>query len=184
MTRDEAVSQSIKALLTDEVEKAVAISSAYFGGAGSLYDNETAGIVRFILEHDYSPDPAIKPGVLQPLKVVAAATELWGQVAVDEVADVSGFWKYQHDPETVIRLLYRAGLEQHRLARLREMGARIVTLRSTGEEPPCPACAVDLGRDFPLDDAPFLPHRRCSCAGSCQCSYIAAHPGTEAHPSP
>jgi glycyl-tRNA synthetase (class II) len=75
MTRSEAVSKSITALLSGEAETAASIASSFHGGAGSLYENESVNIVRFILEHDYTPDPNIKPTVLAPLRIVAAAIE-------------------------------------------------------------------------------------------------------------
>lgn len=179
MTRSEAVSKSITALLSGEAETAASIASSFHGGAGSLYENESVNIVRFILEHDYTPDPNIKPSVLAPLRIVAAAMELWGEVDIQEIADVSGSWKYKHDAEIVTQLLYTAGLEQHRLLRLREMGIKEVEIRSGRDSGLCPACQNDLGQTFPSSDPPFLPHRLCSCEDFCHCSYIAKRPEKE-----
>lgn len=173
MTRSEAVSKSLNALLSDDIETAVSISSNFSGGAGSLFDNETAGIIRFILEHNYTPDPTIDPGILAPLRVIAAAMELWGDLNLADHADVSGNWNYKYPPELVTRLLHTAGLEQHRLERLRQMGARDITVRSSLPSGHCPACLTDLGKTFPIAAAPFLPHPHCSCQASCGCSYIA-----------
>jgi hypothetical protein len=173
MTRSEAVSKSLNALLGEDIETAVSISSAFSGGAGSLFDNETADIVRFILAHDYTPDPTISPEVLAPLRVIAAAMELWGDINLADHADVSGEWGHRHPPELVTRLLHAAGLEQHRLERLRQMGAREITIRSNLGSGHCPACRADLGKVFPVALAPFLPHPDCSCESSCSCSYIA-----------
>ena len=58
MTRSQAVSKSLNALLREDIEAAVSISSDYSGGAGSLFDNETADIARVILTHDYTPPPS------------------------------------------------------------------------------------------------------------------------------
>jgi|GEM_PF-1808914 len=173
MTRSEAVAKTVTALLNDDVELAASIASSYHGGAGSLYENESVNIVRFILDHDYTPDPTIKPGVLGPLRIVAAAMELWGEVDIKDIADVTGSWKYKYTPETVTHLLYTAGLEQHRLQRLREMGIQEVEIRSSQKNGLCPACQSDLGLPFPIDRAPFLPHPACSCEGSCHCRYLA-----------
>lgn len=173
MTRSDAVSKSLNALLSDDIETAVSISSDFSGGAGSLFDNETANIVRFILGHDYSPDPSIQPEVLAPLRIIAAAMELWGDINLAEHADVSGEWNHKHPPEVVTRLLHTAGLEQHRLARLQQMGAREISVRSNRESGHCPACRADLGRIYPAASAPLLPHPDCSCESACDCSYIA-----------
>jgi hypothetical protein len=173
MTRAEAVAKTVTALLSDEVETAATIASNFHGGAGSLYENESVNIVRFILDHDYTPDPNITPDVLTPLRVVAAAMELWGEVNIDEIADVRGSWTYKYNPEIVTHLLYTAGLEQHRRQRLRDMGIQEVEARSNQETGLCPTCQADLGQAFPIDEAPFLPHRTCSCENSCHCSYIA-----------
>jgi len=180
MKRSEAVAKSLTALINDEVETAVAISSNFHGGAGSLYENETLNIVRFILDHEYTPDPTIKPKILAPLRVAAAAMELWGDVCLEDFADVSGSWKYRHTPELVTRLLYTAGLEQHRLLRLIQMGADQVLIRSNRPTGHCPACRRDLGVTFPIANAPFLPHQDCSCDDPCQCSYIAVQTADEA----
>ena len=179
MKRSEAVAKSLTALINDDVGTAVAISSHYHGGAGSLYENETIGIVRFILEHEYTPDPTIKAKVLAPLRIAAAAMELWGEVRLDDFADVRGNWKYKHDPETVTFLLHRAGFEQHRLHRLEHMGARGVQVRSNRPAGHCPACTRDLGGIFPIARAPFLPHPDCSCDSPCECSYIAVRQAGE-----
>ena len=173
MKRSEAVAKSLTALINDDVETAVEISSNFHGGAGSLYDAETAKIVRFILDHEFTPDSTIKPAVLAPLRVAAAATELWGDVALEDFADVSGNWKYKHTPEIVTRLLYSAGLQQHRLRRLKRMGAEQIRIRSNHPSGHCPACSRDLGRVFPVSKAPFLPHPDCSCESPCDCSYVA-----------
>ena len=153
------------------VEQAVAIASGFHGGAGSLFADDSIEIVRSILAQDYSPDPTIKPGVLDPPRVVAAAMELWGEVDIADVADVSGSWKYCHTPEIVTRLLHTAGFEHHRLKRLREMGLRDVEIRPGQSSSLCPACQADVGKFFPIDTAPPLPHRNCSCENSCHCSY-------------
>jgi hypothetical protein len=179
MTRSEAIAKSLTALIDDDVERAVAISSNFHGGAGSLYESETVNIVRFILDHEYTPDPTIKPKVLAPLRVAAAAMELWGEFRLEDFADVSGNWKYKHTPELVTGLLYAAGLEQHRLQRLNMMGATRVQIRSGRSSGHCPACSRDLGTTVPIADAPFLPHPDCSCDSPCQCSYIAV-PAAEA----
>ena len=176
MNRSEALAASLTALIEDDVATAVAISSNYHGGAGSLYESETAHIVRFILDHEFTPDPTIKAKVLAPLRVAAAAMELWGEFRLEDFADVSGNWKYKHTPELVTRLLYNAGLEQHRLHRLRQMGARRVLVRSDRPSGHCPACRRDLGRSFPVEEAPFLPHQDCSCDAPCQCNYLAVPP--------
>jgi len=173
MTRAEAVSKSLNALLSDEIETAVSISSTFSGGAGSLFDNETADIIRFILEHDYTPDPSIKPAVLAPLRVIAAAMELWDDLNLADHADVSGEWSHRHSPELVTHLLHTAGLEQHRLERLRQMGARKISVRSKLPSGHCPVCRADLGKVFSVTAVPFLPHPDCSCQNSCDCSYIA-----------
>lgn len=173
MTRPEAVSKSLNALLSDDIETAVAISSDFSGGAGSLFDNETAEIVRFILAHDYTPDPSIGPDVLAPLRIIAAAMELWEDLILADHADVSGEWNHRHPPELVTRLLHTAGLEQHRLERLRQMGARQISVRSSLRAGHCPACLADLGKTLPATMAPFLPHPHCSCRDGCDCSYIA-----------
>jgi len=173
MTRSEAVSKSLNALLSDDIETAVAISSNFSGGAGSLFDNETADLVRFILEHDYTPDSSIESGVIAPLRVIAAAMELWDDLNLADHADVSGDWGHKHSPELVTRLLHAAGLQQHRLEQLQQMGAREIKIRSNLESGHCPACQADLGKVFPAAIAPFLPHPDCSCKSSCQCSYLA-----------
>ncbi len=177
--RSEAVAKSLTALVNDDVETAVGIASSFHGGAGSLYENETIDLVRFILEHEYTPDPTIKPKVLAPLRIAAAAMELWGEVRLGDFADVSGTWKYKHDPETLTVLLHRTGLEQHRLLRLRQMGALVVRVRSNRPAGHCPACTRDLGRTFAIAEAPFLPHPDCSCDAPCQCSYLAVRPANE-----
>lgn len=174
MTRSQAVARTVNALLEEDVAQAVTIASEFHGGAGSLFEEESADVVRSILEHDYTPDPAIKPGVLTPLRVVAAATELWGEVDISEVADVTGSWKYRHTPEIVTGLLHAAGLQRHRLNRLRAMGLRAVEIRPGHGPGLCPACRADLGRSFPIDAAPLLPHRDCSCETSCHCSYLGS----------
>jgi hypothetical protein len=171
MTRAEAVAKTVTALNSDELELAASIASSFHGGAGSLYENESINIARFILDHDYTPDPSIDPEVLAPLRVVAAAMELWGDVQVTEVADFEGSWTYQHSPETVVQLLYTAGLEQHRLARLGEMGIRRIGIRSDHEDGLCPACKADLGQTFPISNVPFLPHADCTCEQPCRCRY-------------
>ena len=173
MTRAQAVSKSLNALLSDDIDTAVSISSNFSGGAGSLFDNETADIVGFILAHDYTPDPSIKPDVLAPLRLMAAAMELWEDINLTDHVDVSGDWSHRHSPELVTHLLHTAGLEQHRLQRLRDMGARFISVRSSLPSGHCPACRHDLGREFPAANAPFLPHTDCSCQASCACSYIA-----------
>lgn len=178
MKRSEAVAKSLTALINDDLETAVTISCEFHGGAGSLYQTETTEIVRFILDHEYTPDSTIKPDVLAPLRVAAAAMELWGDVRLEDFADVSGNWKYKHTPETITRLLYAAGLEQHRLHHLKQMGARQVQIRSDRSAGHCPACRRDLGRRYPIALAPFLPHPDCSCDTPCQCSYLAV-PGVE-----
>lgn len=180
MTRADALAKSLTALLSGDVETAASVASSFHGGAGSLYENESVAIVRFILEHDYTPDATIKPKVLAPLRVVAAAMELWGEVDINDFADVSGSWKYKHSPELVTQLLYNAGLQQHRLQRLRDMGSQEVEIRAGDTKDLCPACKADLGLSFPIHAAPFLPHSGCSCKGSCQCSYIA--PARNAEP--
>lgn len=173
MTRSEAVSKSLNALLRDDIETAVSISSSFSGGAGSLFDNETADIVRAILAHDYTPDPSISAEVIAPLRVIAAAMELWDDINLADHADVSGSWDYKHPPDLVTRLLHAAGLQRHRLERLRQMGAREVSIRSNRSSAHCPACRADLGRTFPADTVPHLPHPDCSCESACACSYIA-----------
>lgn len=173
MTRAEALAKSLAALIRGDVETAASIASSFHGGAGSLYENESIAIVRFILEHDYTPDPAIKPEVLARLRIVAAAMELWGEVDIKDIADVSGSWKYKHSPELGAQLLYKAGLEQHRLQRLRDMGSQEIEIRANHTKDLCPACKSDLGLSFPIHAAPFLPHPGCSCEYSCNCRYIA-----------
>ena len=173
MTRPEAVSKSLKSLLSHDIETAVSISSNFSGGAGSLFDNETADIVRFILEHDYTPDSSISSDVIAPLRVIAAAMELWDDLNLADHADVSGNWEHKHPPELVTRLLHAAGLQQHRLERLRQMGAREISIRSNRRSGHCPVCQADLGKSFPAALAPPLPHLDCSCEASCDCSYFA-----------
>jgi hypothetical protein len=153
----------------DDVRRAVQLSSEYFDGVGALYEEETVSIVRCILEHDWTPDAAIKPRVLHPLRVVAAAMELWGEGELKDFADVSGKWKYAEDPETITRLLYAAGREQHRLQHLRERRVRRVQVRSSSESPPA-ACLPDIGKTFAVGEAPFLPHRGVDC----RCTYMGA----------
>ena len=104
--RQEAVSQSLSALTNGKVPDAVTVSSNYFGGARTLYAQETVAIIECILDHNFTPDPAIKPKVLKPLRVVAAAMELWGESDLQEFAEVSGDWTYKFKPEEVIQLLY------------------------------------------------------------------------------
>jgi hypothetical protein len=169
MYRKEAVSQSLSALIIGEVQEAVTVSSNYYGGAGTLYEKETVSIIEFILEHDYSPDPTIKAKVLKPLRVVAAAMELWGASDVKEFVDVSGDWTYKFKPEEVIQLLYAAGLEQHRLGHLREAGVKKISVRTRGEKAGS-ACRKMAGKVYAIDEAPVLPHGD----PSCRCSYAAA----------
>ncbi|NNC89212.1 MAG: hypothetical protein HKN82_12200 [Akkermansiaceae bacterium] len=171
LKRSEAVANSLAALMRHDVETAVDLSSSYFGGAGSLYERETSSVVRFILDHEWSPDPAIPPEVLAPLRVVAAAMELWGQCEMSAFAEVSGVWAYAHDAETVTSLLYAAGVEQHRLQHLDALGVERVEIRSS-ELRPAPGCRATLGQSFPTRQAPLLPHDD----PRCQCSYQAARP--------
>ena len=174
MHRKEAVSQSLNALINGDVDEAVAVNSNYYGGAGTLYEKETVEIIRCILESEYTPDPAIKSKVLNPLRVAAAAMELWGASEVQESIDVSGDWTYKLNPRDVMQLLYTAGLEQHRLKRLRDSGVKAVAVRTRNEKPAAP-CLEVLGKTFPIAKAPPLPHSD----SACQCSY-AAVPEVEA----
>ena len=57
MYLQEAVSQSLDALIKGKVPDAVTVSSNYFGGAGTLYEKETVAIIECILDHDFTPDP-------------------------------------------------------------------------------------------------------------------------------
>ncbi len=174
MHRKEAVSQSLTALINENVEEAVAISSNYYGSAGTLYEKETISIIQLILEHDFTPDPAIKSEVLKPLRVVAAAMELWGAGDVREFAELSGDWTYKLQPESVIQLLYAAGLERHRLDQMRRCGVAKVVVRTLGKNPG-PACREVAGKLFPVEKAPVLPHRD----PACQCSYGAPRTAAE-----
>lgn len=169
MKRQEAVSQSLQFLVNGNVEEAVTVSSNYCGGAGTLYERETIAIIEFILDHHYTPDPALKPDVLAPLRVVAAAMELWGASDVEEYADVSGDWTYKFKPNEVIQLLYTAGLEEHRLDHLRDAGVTKVTIRPRAEMP-APNCRNHAGKVFAIADVPVLPHSE----PACRCSYAAA----------
>lgn len=169
MHRKEAVSQSLTALVNGDADGAVMVSSSYYGGAGTLYEKETVEIIRCILENEYTPDAAIKLKVLKPLRVVAAAMELWGASEVQEFAEVSGDWTYRLSPRDVTQLLYTAGLEQHRLRRLQECGVKEVAVRTRNKKP-APACREVLGKIFPIAEAPSLPHGD----PACQCSYAAA----------
>jgi len=173
MNRSAAVARSLTALINDDVEGAVEISSAFHGGAGSLYGAETADLIRFILDHDFTPDPTIKPKILAMLRVAAAAMELWGDVRLEDFVDVSGKWRYKHPPGIFTRLLYTAGVGQHGLQELRRMGAEQVKIRSHLPSGHCPACSRDIDTIFPIEHVPFLPHRDCTCDSPCQCSYAA-----------
>ena len=169
MHRKEAVSRSLSALLNGEVDEAVAISGNYYGGAGTLYEKETVAIIRCILDEEFTPDPTLKQKVLAPLRVVAAAMELWGAGEVQEFADVSGDWTYKFSPQDVIQLLYAAGLERHRLNHLREAGVKHVEVRNRAASAH-PACREVANRTYPIEEAPVIPHSN----PGCQCSYAAA----------
>ena len=168
MYRKEAISLSLNALDRGEVEEAVAANSDYYGGAGTLYEKETIEIMRNILECDYTPDPGIENTVLQPLRVVAAAMELWGAGGVREFAAAGNEWTGRLKPEVISDLLYAAGLEEHRLDRFRAAGVEEVTIH-TRRENPAPCCREDAGKTFRIDATPPLPHPD----PSCQCSYAA-----------
>ena len=168
MYRKEAVSQSLTSLVNGDVKEAVTISSNYYGGAGTLYERETISIIECILEHDFTPDPTIKAKVLAPLRVVAAAMELWGVREVQEFADVSGDWTYKLAPVDVIQLLYAAGLERHRLELMRKSGVKKVEVRARSDQPAA-SCQKIAGQTFPIDEVPDLPHSDAAC----QCSYAA-----------
>lgn len=169
MHRQAAVSLSLNALVNEDVQEAVTVSSNYHGGAGTLYEGETIAIIESILNHDYTPDPTLKPKVLKPLRVVAAAMELWGESDVRDFADVSGDWTYKFKPEEVIQLLYAAGLEQHRLGHFRAAGIRKIEIRNCARETDG-ICREAKGKVFPIEDVPILPHGD----PSCRCSYAAA----------
>jgi hypothetical protein len=169
MHRQEAVSQSLNALINGKVPDAVTVSSNYFGGAGTLYEKETAAIIECILDHDFTPDPTIKPKVLKPLRVIAAAMELWGESDVQEFAEVSGDWTYKFKPEEVIQLLYAAGLERHRLDHLRHAGVRQIAVRNCADQA-ARICQETIGRIFAIEEAPILPHGD----PACRCSYATA----------
>lgn len=173
MEPNEAVSRCLTALLNGQVREAVEISCNHSGGAGELYEKETVSLVECILSHDYTPDPSIKEKVLQPLRVVAAALELWGENDLKQYAEVSGDWTYRFKPEEVIKLLYAAGLEAHRLSHLRENGIKQVEIRSTSSPLPDP-CREHAGKTFPADRAPVLPHR----TPDCRCRYVGPGAGT------
>ena len=146
MDLQEAVSQSLAALIEGKVPDAVTVSSNYFGGAGTLYEKETVAIIECILDHDFTPDPTIKPKVLKTLRVIAAAMELWGESDVQEFAEVRGDWTH-----------------------LRHAGVRKIAVRN-GADQAARVCQETIGRVFAIEEAPILPHGD----PACRCSYATA----------
>lgn len=170
MHRKEAIAESLRALADGKVPEAVAVASSYTGGAETLYEKETIAIMEAVLEHDFTPDSSIDPDALQQLRAAAAATELWGVPAVEELAgDPGSGWTHRLGPADVILLLHRAGFEQNRLDRLRAAGVQMVEVHSLQQDP-APICREAAGRSFPIDRAPPLPHSDAAC----RCSYAPA----------
>ncbi|NIP95901.1 MAG: hypothetical protein GWO24_21695 [Akkermansiaceae bacterium] len=85
---------------------------------------------------------------------------------------MGGTWTCKLRPVEVIQLLYRAGLEQHRLESLRATGVRRVEVRTRAKSPPA-RCREAAGRTYPISEAPPLPHDH----PGCQCTYAPVREG-------
>jgi hypothetical protein len=176
MTKTESVAESLNALQSGDIEKAVMLCSNCSGGEGSLYANDTISIVRTILEDDYTPDTRLKERVLAPMRVVAAAIELWGVEEASQYAEITGDWNFRYQPTEALELLYSAGLEKHRLGGLTAMGASRIKVTFSETSPLCPTCRAIQGKTFTPAEAPALPLAECTGDTPCLGHYSAAKP--------
>ncbi|NNC90287.1 MAG: hypothetical protein HKN82_17660, partial [Akkermansiaceae bacterium] len=140
MSRTQSVAETLTALQSGDIEKAVTLSNRYSGREGSLYEHDTVALVRTILEHDYTPDPRLSESILAPLRVLAAATELWGMEEAEDYIDISGHWHFRYEPAEALRLLHDAGLEKHRLNAMAAMGVERVCVRFLNRSCVCSVC--------------------------------------------
>ena len=174
MTKTQSVAESLTALQDGDAEKAVALSSEFSGREGSLYEHDTVAIVSTILAHDYSPDPALTAGILTPLRILAAAAELWGLEEVDDYIDISGDWNYRYEPVAAVRLLHDAGVEKHRLDGMAAMGVETVRAHFANRNWACSECRKLKDREFAIAEAPPLPLVTCLSDPPCLGHYTAA----------
>lgn len=173
MTKTQCVAESLAALQEGEVEKAVSLSTEFSGREGSLYEHATVSIVRTILDHDYTPDPRLRESVLAPLRILAAASELWGLEEASEYIDISGSWDFRYQPDLALRLLHDAGVEKYRLHGMASMGVQRVRVHFTDRNWVCSECRKLQGREFPVDEAPPLPLVDCLSDAPCIGHYTA-----------
>ena len=175
MTKTQSVAESLTALESGDIEHAVSLSCEHSGKEGALYEQDTVSIVRTILEHDYTPDERLKERVLAPLRVVAAAMELWGSEEASQYAEITGNWDYRYNPAIALKLLHIAGVEKHRLKGLEAMGVEQVKITFPEATPLCAACAALQGQVFAIAEAPMLPLAACTGEVPCNGHYLAAN---------
>ena len=174
MTKTQAVAETLTALQSGDLEKAVALSNRYSGREGSLYEHDTATLIRTILEHDYTPDPRLSDSILAPLRILAAATELWGMEEAEDYINISGHWHFRYEPAEALRLLHDAGVEKHRLLGMAAMGVERVCVSFLNRSWVCSVCRKLKDREFPIAEAPPLPLVDCLSDTPCLGHYTAA----------
>lgn len=174
MTKTQSVAESLTALQAGDAEHAVALSTQFSGREGSLYEHDTVAIVKTILGDDYSPDPKFTESILAPLRILAAATELWGLDEISEYIDISGNWHFRYEPVEAVRFLHDAGVERQRLDGMARMGVEKVRIHFANRSWVCSECRKLKDREFAIAEAPALPVVDCLADPPCLGHYAAA----------
>ncbi len=170
----DSIAYSAAALQAGNVREALAIRNQEFQQNGGPFDETVVRTLELILTKTPTLLFDCPEKVLEPLRVVAAMMELWGENDLQHFMTVEGVLDYRFSISAIAHLLHSHGSFLAKLEEFRR--AEISHVRFLGADGPydCDACRNANGMKFPIDSVPELPLVACTCEDEYGCRVIVA----------
>jgi len=130
-------------------------------------------ILRLVFSERLARHTNFDENAIKMIQVAAAMMQIWGTNDPQTYLD-RGLKDDEIDWAVETRMLLFRAIETVRRQELEASGIQRVEVLGSGNQTDCQVCKSDNKKEYPIGQAPLLPHEGCSCQAGCRCILLAA----------